>query len=274
MTEAEQDTWGISKWQSADVSLDSLSRLVVEEGPPQIVFHSAGSASVAKSWENPLLDFERTVVTLAALIETLRRHAPKALLVYPSSAAVYGNVSTALIHEDSPLMPMSPYGVNKLIAEQLLLDAFRLYGLRPVIIRFFSLFGPGLRKQLLWDITQRLAAGPQAICLDGDGTEARDFMYAEDAARLVVHLAGQPAEKSIIVNGGNGMKITVADVANGLLEATGRRHRVRLQFSGAKRRGDPACLLADVTRLQETGFRPDFTFDAGVREFVKWAAAF
>jgi UDP-glucose 4-epimerase len=218
-----------------------------------------------------LLDFERTVDTVAALLEALRRHAPEALLVYPSSAAVYGNVSDECIHEDSPLMPMSPYGVNKLVVERMLGDAHRLHGIRTVIIRFFSLFGPGLHKQLLWDITRKLAENPEVIRLDGDGSEARDFMYAEDAARLVLHLASQPAEKKpIIVNGGNGRKITVADVARCLLKATGREHRVQVQFSGLKRAGDPACLLADVRRLHQTGYRPEFTFEAGVHRFINW----
>ena len=87
----EQAEWGIASWYSSDISVNAMTEVMRHEGEPQLNFHSAGSASVGRSWDAPLQDFERTVVTLAAVIESLRRHAPMALLIYPSSAAVYGN---------------------------------------------------------------------------------------------------------------------------------------------------------------------------------------
>lgn len=270
--EGPQELWGMSSWTQADVNLEEWDRLIKLEGIPDLVFHSAGGASVGRSWEDPLLDFQRTVVTLAATVEALRRFAPEALLVYPSSAAVYGNISADKIHEDSVLMPISPYGVHKLIVERMLVDAYRLYGLRSVIIRFFSLYGAGLRKQLLWDITQRLMKNPTILRLDGDGLECRDFMYAEDAARLVVHAAQQPCCQPVIVNGGNGRVITVSEAARFLICATGNEGITHVEFSGIKRKGDPGNLVADVKRIRTMGFFPKFQFEAGIQEWVKWAS--
>ena len=266
----EQAEWGIASWYSSDISVNAMTEVMRHEGEPQLIFHSAGSASVGRSWDAPLQDFERTVVTLAAVIESLRRHAPMALLIYPSSAAVYGNSHADAIREDSALMPMSPYGANKLVVERMLVHAHRLYGVRTSIIRFFSLYGVGLRKQLLWDITQRLLTNPRILRLDGDGLEMRDFLYAEDAARLVVHIARQPAEEPVIVNGGNGRGISVGEVARRLIKATGNGGITEIQFSGIRRKGDPMNLVADVDRLRRMGFRSEIAFDSGIGELVRW----
>ena len=187
MTEGEMKACGIECFRSSDVNVDALSSLICEVGQPQLIFHGAGSASVSRSWNDPVLDFDKTVRTTVAVIETIRRHAPEATIVYPSSAAVYGNISHDAICESSSTLPMSPYGINKLLAEQALLGAFRIFDLRVIIIRFFSIFGPGLQKQLLWDISQKILKDPKKILLDGDGSEIRDFMFVEDAARLVLH---------------------------------------------------------------------------------------
>jgi UDP-glucose 4-epimerase len=270
LTASEKDELGLSAWLPAAVGLEALTQLVESEGVPDLVFHSAGGASVSRSWEEPLVDFENTVGTSAAVTELLRRLAPQARLIYPSSAAVYGNITTDRIAERSPLNPMSPYGVHKAMVERLLVDAQRLHGLRVIIIRFFSLFGPGLEKQLIWDIVQRLGRGSDVLQLDGDGTELRDFMYAKDAARLVVHLAEKSDEETIVVNGGCGRKISVAAVARCLISASGCRDRSTIEFTGQKRQGDPISLVADTGQLKACGFKPEYKFEDGIAELLEW----
>jgi UDP-glucose 4-epimerase len=269
LSKPERTELDLSAWFPGEVNYESLKQLVKSEGRPDIIFHSAGGASVAESWEAPLLDFKNTVATSAAVIELMRTHAPEAKLIYPSSAAVYGNTESDFIAEQSTLAPMSPYGVHKLMVERMMTDAQRLHGLRIVIIRFFSLFGPGLQKQLLWDIVQRLRDAPEVLHLDGDGTESRDFMYAEDAARLVEHMTRNSGNEPIVVNGGCGRKISVATVARCLIGATGREGRTLIEFSGKKRQGDPTSLVADTERLDAFGFSPEFHFEDGVAHLLE-----
>ncbi len=265
----EQAEWGIASWYSSDISVNAMTEVMRHEGEPQLIFHSAGSASVGRSWDAPLQDFERTVVTLAAVIESLRRHAPMALLIYPSSAACMGTVTQMPSAKTAPSCLCRPTGrTNSWLNGSS--HAHRLYGVRTSIIRFFSLYGVGLRKQLLWDITQRLLTNPRILRLDGDGLEMRDFLYAEDAARLVVHIARQPAEEPVIVNGGNGRGISVGEVARRLIKATGNGGITEIQFSGIRRKGDPMNLVADVDRLRRMGFRSEIAFDSGIGELVRW----
>ncbi|OGT01764.1 MAG: hypothetical protein A2Z65_00945 [Gallionellales bacterium RIFCSPLOWO2_02_58_13] len=260
---------GISHWLESDIDSASLSKLIEDTGKPDAVFHCAGSGSVGKSWDAPLQDFERTALTTAAVIEAMRNHAPESLLIYPSSAAVYGESADDALNEESALHPMSPYGLHKLVSEDLCLGAHRIFGLRVAIIRFFSVYGPGLRKQLLWDITRKLRAGGGTLTLDGTGAELRDFIYADDAARLVERVAEKPpATGSIILNGATGIPTSVASIARLLIEAMGKSGSVNLEFTGRCRPGDPSRLVGDTSGLEKIGFDSNVRVAEGIRRFV------
>src|SRR5262249_35777614 len=153
------------------------------------VVHAAGSGSVGSSFTAPLRDFERGVATTATLLDILRRVAPKAMVVIPSSAAVYGTQPEGKIAEDAPLAPISPYGAHKLAAELICRQAHFNFGQPVTVLRLFSLYGPGLRKQLLWDLAARLRAQPARILLGGTGTETRDLLFIDDAVELIWRVA-------------------------------------------------------------------------------------
>lgn len=260
---------GISYWLESDIDSSSLSKLVEITAKPDVVFHCAGSGSVGKSWDAPLQDFERTALTTASVIESMRRHAPESLLIYPSSAAVYGESADSALSEESTLHPMSPYGLHKLISEDLCLGAHRIFGIRVAIIRFFSIYGPGLRKQLLWDITRKLSAGGDILTLDGTGTELRDFVYADDAARLVEWAAEHPPITGLtILNGATGKATSVASIARLLIEAMEKTGSVELEFTGQSRPGDPLRLVGDTSKLDQIGFHSQVNIEAGIRRFV------
>lgn len=265
----EAKRWGIDRWYQADVTIESLTALIREEGKPSLVFHAAGGASVQISWERPFEDFERTVTTMAAVVEVLRNHANDAVLIYPSSAAVYGNGWSAPIPESACPSPMSPYGVHKHLVDHICLAANRHYGVRFGIIRFFSLYGPELRKQLLWDITRQAVNKPEMIMLAGDGNETRDFLYVQDAARLVAAVAEAVRDEVLIVNGGSGLAVTVRETAEALLQACDLN--IPVTFSGAPRAGDPQHLVADTSFASRLGFAPQWQLGDGLQSYAQWA---
>jgi len=147
--------WGVGTWSSAGVESAVLTALFDLFGRPDLVVHAAGSASIGRSLDDPFADFFDTAASVAQILAFLCRCAPDARLVLLSSAAVYGAHDPGPIPETCPLLPVSPYGSHKRYAEELCLLAARRYGLRCAIIRFFSLYGPELRKQILWDIGRR-----------------------------------------------------------------------------------------------------------------------
>src|SRR5206468_9707518 len=118
------------------------------------------------------------------LLEWLRGSAPESLVIVASSAAVYGAGHGGPIPEDAAVAPMSPYGQHKLMMEQLCQSYAVTFGLRSTVARLFSVYGPHLRKQLLWDICIRLQRGERALVMDGTGAEVRDWIDVRDVARL------------------------------------------------------------------------------------------
>lgn len=260
---------GLSHWVESDLNLSSMSALISKIPKVDVIFHGAGSGSVGASWEAPFADLERTAITTAAVIESIRRFSPGSLLIYPSSAAVYGDSPDEVLTEESALRPMSPYGVHKLVSEELCFGAHRIFGVRVAVIRFFSVYGPELRKQLLWDIAKRLSTGVRTLALDGTGEEQRDFLYVEDAARLVEWVASQCKEnKYLVFNGATGVPTTVASIARLLVELLGRTDSVSVEFSGRCRPGDPARLVGDIQKLTQAGFASRMGIRDGIVQFA------
>jgi len=271
MPAADARAWGFSHWHTCNVEVASLRRLFRLHRGVRLVFHGAGGASVGRSWARPLRDFCDSVVATELVVEALRRHAREATLVYPSSAAVYGNTAHGVLSEAGACAPVSPYGVHKLATEGLCLAARSAYGLSVVVIRFFSLYGPLLRKQLLWDLVGKVLAPGPVLTLGGTGEELRDFLYAEDAAYLV-RLAGESRGRGpTVINGGSGLGTSVRTVAE--LVAKESRAGKEISFSGRPRAGDPTALVADVSRLRGIGFSPRWELADGVRDYVAWAMA-
>ncbi|MGH8863142.1 MAG: NAD-dependent epimerase/dehydratase family protein [Burkholderiales bacterium] len=256
--------WGISKWHAADISLDSL---VTYAGGPELIVHCAGGASVGFSIVRPLQDYQRTVSTTAAVLEFARIHAREAAVVMPSSAAVYGDARALPIVETAPLQPVSPYGEHKRMAENLCRLYAEKFGVATAVVRFFSVYGPGLRKQLLWDACDRLARDEPPRFF-GDGTETRDWLHIDDTVALL-ELAGSRAGRDCpVVNGGTGQSVPVHELLTHLFRLLGRNDEPI--FSGGGRSGDPKHYLADIQAAQRWGWSPRMGWRDGVRQYLDW----
>lgn len=176
------NSYGLSAWNNSDVNITSLLEFADK---PDVIVHCAGGASVGFSVEHPAADFDMTVRTTSHVLEFIRLHSPATRLVYPSSAAVYGQVKNLPITEDTPLNPMSPYGLHKQMAESLCQLYSLQFGVLSAVVRLFSIYGNGLHKQLLWDACQKFSSGKNIFF--GTGKEVRDWLHVEDAARLLFH---------------------------------------------------------------------------------------
>ncbi len=258
----EWRTWGLSQWVGAHVAPGALDSW---GGTPGLVVHCAGGASVGLSMQRPGEDFERTVASTAAVLDYVRRRAPDAAVVVPSSAAVYGSTGNAPAAESRPPRPESVYGFHKLMAEQLCAEYGRFHGTRTAAVRLFSVYGPGLRKQLLWDACGKLSRGERTFF--GSGGEARDWVHVEDAARLLVQAASRASAGGFVVNGGSGEAVTVREIVEQAAAALGVAGPL---FSGAPRPGDPDRLVADPRVGRDLGWRPRTNWRDGVREYCAW----
>lgn len=228
---------------------------------PEVVVHCAGGSSVALSIRDPERERAKTVPPFAELLAQIRTHAPAARVVLLSSAAVYGNASLVPTPETSPIAPLSPYGEHKVACEELL----RAHGGPAAIVRLFSVYGPGLRKQLLWDACQKASAGVPRFA--GTGDEERDWLHVRDAAALIVaavHAAGADVP---VINGGTGHGTSVREVVGHVCRELGAP---AAEFSGEVRAGDPTRYVADIAHARSLGWAPRVDIARGIAEYVAW----
>jgi UDP-glucose 4-epimerase len=224
-----------------------------------LVIHCAGGSSVGRSVDAPLDDFDKTVPPLAQLLELARTR--QARLVLLSSAAVYGHAQQFPTTEDSAPRPVSPYGTHKRICEELCAS----WGVPSAVVRLFSVYGPGLRKQLLWDACKKARAGERRF--QGSGLEERDWLHVDDAVALILAAARAASPEVPIINGGTGVPTSVAQVVAEVFRALGAGAP---EFAGGGRPGDPPRYLADISRARALGWQPRVDVASGIGQYVRW----
>lgn len=256
--------FGIDEWIEADVDQVGLSRIT---GRIDCVIHCAGGSSVGHSVKHPLREFQRTVDSTVNVLEFLRTKQPGAKLIYPSSAAVYGDQPDVQLSETCKPVPISPYGFYKKIVEDLCESYARNYNIPVTVVRFFSIYGVGLQKQLLWDGCNKLCSGKETVSFYGTGTETRDWLHVKDAAELICLMSELPNGFQI-VNGGSGTRIAVKEILAMLsleLQTT-----AEIQMGNENKPGDPKHYWADIVKVQKLGWTPHVKIEDGLREYVQW----
>ena len=271
-TDDDFRAWGFSHWINAEIDFAGMSQLVADFGKPNIIFHLAGGSAVGPSIQNPYEDFQRTVDTTARLLEWVRQNSPASRVIGVSSAAVYGSAFNGPISEGDNGKPFSPYGFHKWMLESLFSSYRDSFGLDVTVTRFFSVYGPGLEKQLLWDICQKIEKSKSTeITLNGTGNEIRDWLHISDATELLWLLVHKSPNEITVVNGGTGIGTSIAEIASMVCEQWGQNHKVN--FSGISRKGDPKSLVGDISLANELGFSPRISLQQGISEVVTWYKA-
>jgi UDP-glucose 4-epimerase len=234
---------------------------IIREFEPDVMFHGAGTASVGASMTAPLDDLRAAVLTWANLLEGARRAGCDPLVVFPSSAAVYGNPEKLPVSEDSPVAPISPYGFHKAACELLAREYATCFGLQLLITRVFSVYGPAQRRLLVWELFEQCLSADPVVSLQGTGEESRDFLYADDVASAVLHLAERcrrerRAQSFNVINLASGQETRAASLADQIRKLVAPAKQITCQ--GRQRRGDPLQWRADIARLGELapGWRP------------------
>jgi len=256
----------LSSFYRLELPSNELER-IISELEPQACVHCAGPASVGDSMTDPSSDFERSLLVTFSLLNALRLYAPTCRFLYPSSAAVYGNPSKLPVDEKQVPAPISPYGFHKLMCEQLAVEFHQIYGLPTTIVRIFSAYGAGLKKQVLWDICRK-ASSQKILRLQGTGNESRDFIHGSDVAQGIYLLIEKSRCVGDIYNLASGTETSIRELQEIIVDELGMKTKV--EFDDLVAPGNPLNWRADITRLLGMGFTPKVGLKEGVGSFVRW----
>jgi UDP-glucose 4-epimerase len=226
-----------------------------------VIIHSAGSSSVAKSIEDPKKDYQKTVGSTKALINFIKTQKKKIKLIYISSPAVFGNSIKKKL-----LKPISPYGKNKLKSEQLLIKLSKEINLEIIIIRFFSLYGEGLKKQLLWDILSKLKK--KVFSFYGDGSETRSWMHISDATSVVNLVLENSIRGVKIINAPGNNALTNKEIINNIYKNCNVKEKPL--FTGILKKGDPKKQIFSNIDLKSIGWKQSVSISVGLKKYIKW----
>ncbi|WP_414513485.1 NAD-dependent epimerase/dehydratase family protein [Nostoc sp. PCC 9305] len=249
-----------------DPSLNNL----LKEYSPNICIHCAGRASVGLSIIEPDIDFQSNTALTFEILNALRINAPRCRFIFLSSAAIYGNPESLPIGETQRCNPISPYGFHKLQSEQLCLEFSKVYDLPTASVRIFSAYGPGLRRQVLWDICRQAIYQP-IVKLQGTGKESRDFIHVLDIAKALLVVATSAPMQGETYNFASGREVTISELAEMVFKSLDYKGSV--EFDGMVPVGTPINWQADVTKLGSLGITDFLSLERGVRVYANWSYA-
>jgi UDP-glucose 4-epimerase len=229
-----------------------------------VVFHLAAQADVQTSMKQPGYDAEVNVAGTANVLAA----AGSAQVIFASSGgAGYGETPVPAV-EDSPFLPLSPYGIAKKCAEEYVAGWNRIHGTGHVSLRFANVYGPrqssGLEGGVVAIFLERLARGTPTV-IYGDGTQSRDFVYVGDvvsAALAAIARSGGP------YNVGSGAATTVADLHRACAAVAGSTAGPGM---APARLGDIHRSVLDVSLIErELGWRPETSLADGLARTWAW----
>ncbi|MEU6877040.1 UDP-glucose 4-epimerase GalE [Streptomyces sp. NPDC046712] len=260
---AERIPEGVPLVVGSTLDRDALDRTIAEHGVTGVV-HLAAKKQVGESVEQPLHYYRENVQGLTVLLEAVAAAGVRNFL-FSSSAAVYGMPDVDLVTEDTPCLPMSPYGETKLVGEWLVRAAGKAHGISTACLRYFNVAGaatPELADTGVFNLVpmvfERLDAdeAPRIFGDDyatADGTCVRDYIHVEDladahlvAARKLAEWADAGEPRDLTVNIGRGEGVSVREMIDLINEITG--HSVAPVVT-PRRPGDPARVVAAADRI-------------------------
>ncbi|MGH7232378.1 MAG: NAD-dependent epimerase/dehydratase family protein [Nitrospiraceae bacterium] len=226
---------------------------ILNDFAPDVVIHGAGRASVGASLHAPVEDFRAATLTWINVLDSVRRSNLSPQIIFPSSAAVYGNPTRLPVREDGEIRPISPYGYHKVIGELLAREYGLCFGLDILVCRIFSLFGVAQRRLIIWELYEQCVGKEPDVWLQGTGKECRDFLHVEDLASAVLALVdqrsrGQRQARYLTVNVASGETMAVLPLAEQIRDLVAPEKPVHCR--GREQSGQPVQWSADISLLR------------------------
>jgi UDP-glucose 4-epimerase len=235
------------------------------------VLHQAAIPSVPRSVKDPVAS-NRANIDASVSILVAARDAGVKRLVYAGSSSVYGDTPTLPKREDMPPNPLSPYALQKLVAEQYCQMFTRLYGFETVAIRYFNVFGPrqdpgSPYSGVISLFSTALLDGRQPV-IYGDGGQTRDFTYVANVVDGVLRACDAPNVSGEMINVATGGRVSLNELLRTMNKIVGTNLEPIYQDPRA---GDVRDSQADISKAKRLlGYEPSVGLEEGLRKTLEW----
>lgn len=224
------------------------------------LFNLAGQTSHMDSMTDPQTDLDINCRAQLAILEACRQHNPGIRIVFASTRQIYGRPDYLPVDEGHPLRPVDVNGINKLAGESFHLLYSRVHGIASTVLRLTNTIGPRMRvrdaRQTFVGVWIRRLVEGQPFEVWG-GEQWRDFTYVDDAVDAFLLAAARPEAVGEIFNLGGPPRVTLAHLAELLVELNGGGSFVVRAFPADRRKIDIGDYYADDRRIRRRlGWRP------------------
>jgi len=243
---------------------------VLEQERPDVVNHHAAQMSVRNSVADPVYDADVNIMGSLNLLEGCRRSQVRRIVYISSGGAVYGEPVYLPCDEGHPVNPICPYGVSKHVVEHYLFQWQVTHGLEYQVLRYPNVYGPRQDPQgeagVVAIFTGQMLAD-EAVVINGDGEQQRDFVFVGDCARANL-MALEAGRESGIFNLGSGRGTSVNEIFAALSEITGYRHPAR---HGPPKLGETSRIYLSAEKArQQLGWAPQVDLQQGLAQTVEY----
>jgi len=223
--------------------------------PADAVVHAAAYISVDESWERPY-DYMWNNAATARVAKQCAETGAR--LIYISSAAVYGEPQHLPIDESHSTRPLSPYGLSKLVGEQMT----QMLAPGAAVLRLFNVYGPGQTGTYAGVVSKFIERAKRGLppVIYGDGTQTRDFIHVADVARFVEVVLDRGAAG--VYNVGTSRAVSIRELAAIVMRLAGLGGE---PLYAPPRPGDIKHSAADVSKARALGWEPQMPLEEGLR---------
>lgn len=264
----ENDNYKIYK---GDIRDRKILERIFNENKFDCVIHLAAMAGVRPSIENPCLYQEVNCLGTQNILEEMKKHNIKKLIM-ASSSSVYGNCKKVPFKENMIVdFAISPYAATKKANEVMTYTYHKLYNMNVIMLRFFTVYGPKQRPDLAINKFTTLILNNEAIPMFGDGTTSRDYTYIDDIVDGIIKSINYVEKNENvyeIINLGNSNPISIKEMITTIGQVLNIEPTIKQL---PMKPGDVDRTYADITKARKLlGYEPQTSFEEGIRRFIEW----
>ena len=265
-----------AKFYKMDIRSQKIADVFKKE-KPEIIFHCAAQIDVRKSVKNPIENAKTNVLGSLNIIQNFIRinqsnphkSASKKFIFASTGGAIYGDADIVPTPETYQELPLSPYGIEKLIVEKYLTYYYKVFGLPYVSLRLANVYGPRQNSKgeagVVAIFCDKMLLGKQPV-INGSGFQTRDFVFVNDVVE--VNILAMKKNKTGVYNIGTAKETDINTIFRKLKELTGSKCK---EIHGSEKSGEQKRSCLDFSKVQrELGWKPKYSLEKGLQMTVDW----